>query len=59
MLQLEPRAEPSPVWRYASPLLALLITVVLGVLLFVALGKDPVKGLGVFLGAHQKRLCLV
>ncbi|MFY8015291.1 MAG: ABC transporter permease [Limnohabitans sp.] len=48
MLQLEPRAEPSPVWRYASPLLALLITVVLGVLLFVALGKDPVKGLGVF-----------
>ena len=24
MLQLEPRQEPSEIWRYASPLLALL-----------------------------------
>lgn len=48
MLRLEPRAAPSLLWRYASPLLALLITVLIGVLLFVALGKDPVKGLGVF-----------
>jgi simple sugar transport system permease protein len=48
MLRLEPRAQPSNVWRYASPLLALAITVVLGVILFVALGKDPVRGLGVF-----------
>jgi ABC-type uncharacterized transport system permease subunit len=29
---------------YASPLLALLITVLIGTLMFVALGKDPVKG---------------
>jgi simple sugar transport system permease protein len=48
MLRLEPRAQPSHVWRYASPLLALAITVVLGVLLFIALGKDPVRGLQVF-----------
>jgi simple sugar transport system permease protein len=48
MLRLEPRAQPSNVWRYASPLLALAITVVLGVILFVALGKDPVRGLQVF-----------
>ncbi len=48
MLRLEPRAQPSNVWRYASPLLALGITVVLGVILFVALGKDPVRGLQVF-----------
>mgnify|MGYP000034079953 CR=1 FL=1 len=48
MLRLEPRAQPSKLWRYASPLLALAITVVLGVILFVALGKDPVRGLGVF-----------
>ena len=48
MLRLEPRAQPSAVWRYASPVLALGITVLIGVLLFVALGKDPVKGLGVF-----------
>ena len=48
MLRLEPRAQTSQVWRYASPLLALVITVVLGIILFVALGKDPVRGLGVF-----------
>ncbi len=48
MLRLEPRAQPSRLWRYASPLLALAITVVLGVILFVALGKDPVRGLQVF-----------
>ena len=48
MLRLEPRAQPSTLWRYASPLLALAITVALGVMLFVALGKDPVRGLQVF-----------
>jgi len=48
MFKLEARAEPSGFWRIASPLLALVITVVLGVVLFWALGKDPVKGLGVF-----------
>ena len=48
MLRLELRAQPSRLWRYASPLLALAITVVLGVILFVALGKDPVRGLQVF-----------
>lgn len=48
MWRLEPRAQTSAGWRYASPLLALLLTVVLGVLLFVALGKDPLRGLGVF-----------
>jgi simple sugar transport system permease protein len=48
MLKLEPRAEPSRLWSIASPLLALVLTVVIGVLLFLALGKDPVKGLQVF-----------
>ena len=48
MIRLEARPQPSKFWAYASPLLALLITVVLGVLLFLALGKDPVKGLQVF-----------
>ena len=48
MLKLEPRAEASKFWSLASPLLALAITVVIGVMLFVALGKDPVKGLQVF-----------
>ena len=54
MLRLEPRAAPSLLWRYASPVLALLITVLIGVVLFVALGKDPLKGLGVFSGSPSK-----
>lgn len=48
MLRLEPRPEPSRFWSLGSPLLALLLTVVIGVLLFAALGKDPVRGLQVF-----------
>lgn len=48
MPQLEIRPQPSSFWSYASPVLALLITVLIGVALFVALGKDPVKGLQVF-----------
>jgi general nucleoside transport system permease protein len=48
MLKLEARPQASTFWTYASPLLALLVTVVIGVLLFSALGKDPVKGLLVF-----------
>ncbi|MDO8719080.1 MAG: ABC transporter permease [Polaromonas sp.] len=48
MAQLEARPQASQFWTLASPVLALLITVVIGVGLFVALGKDPVKGLQVF-----------
>ncbi len=48
MLKLEPRPQPSKFWSYGSPLLALLVTVVIGVLMFWALGKDPVRGLQVF-----------
>src|SRR6188768_1122137 len=48
MLKLEPRPQPSKFWGYGSPILALAITVVVGVLLFMALGKDPVRGLQVF-----------
>ena len=48
MLKLEARPQPSSFWSYGSPLLALLITVVIGVILFVALGKDPLRGLEMF-----------
>jgi len=48
MLKLEPRPQPSQFWSLASPLLALAITVIIGVALFAALGKDPVRGLQVF-----------
>src|SRR6185437_12516258 len=48
MLRLEARPEPSRAMSMASPLIALAITVVIGTLLFVVLGKDPLRGLGVF-----------
>ena len=48
MLRLEPRPAPSRAWTWASPLLALAITVVIGVALFSVMGKDPVRGLQVF-----------
>ena len=48
MLEMELRPEASRFWGLASPLLALVVTVVIGVLLFAALGKDPVRGLQIF-----------
>ena len=48
MLKLEARPQPSQVWTYASPLLALAATVLIGIVLFLVLGKDPVRGLQVF-----------
>ena len=48
MIKLQVRAQPSAFWTFASPLLALLITVLMGVLLFSLLGKDPVRGLQMF-----------
>ncbi len=48
MLKLEARPQPSRAWRYGSPLLALFITVIIGTLMFMALGTDPLKGLQMF-----------
>ena len=48
MPRLEARATPSSAWTIGSPLLALAITVLIGLALFGALGVDPVKGLQVF-----------
>ena len=48
MLKLEARPQPSKLMSFASPLLALAVTVLMGVLLFVLLGKDPLRGLQVF-----------
>ena len=48
MLRLEARPEASRFWSIGSPLLALVFTVAIGVALFLALGKDPVRGLEVF-----------
>jgi simple sugar transport system permease protein len=48
MLKLEARPQASTFWGYASPVLALLLTVLVGVALFMALGKDPMRGLQMF-----------
>ena len=48
MLKLEARPEASKVMSVMSPVIALAITVVIGTILFVMLGKDPVRGLYVF-----------
>src|SRR5678816_2715867 len=48
MLRLEARPEPSRAMSMASPLVALASTVGIGTLLFVLLGKDPLRGLAVF-----------
>jgi general nucleoside transport system permease protein len=48
MLKLEPRPEASKTMSLLSPLLALAITVILGTVLFMLLGKDPVRGLQMF-----------
>jgi general nucleoside transport system permease protein len=47
-LKLEPRPSPSKAMTWASPLIALTLTVLIGIVLFVLLGKDPVRGLQVF-----------
>jgi ABC-type uncharacterized transport system permease subunit len=48
MLKLEARPEQSKVMSVMSPVLALLVTVAIGTVLFVLLGKDPLRGLYVF-----------
>ncbi len=48
MLRLEARAEPSQLMSYASPLLAIVLMLIGGLILFSALGKDPVEGFRIF-----------
>lgn len=48
MFKLEPRPAPSKLLTFASPLIALAITVIVGVILFASLGKDPLAGLQMF-----------
>ncbi|WP_029001074.1 ABC transporter permease [Azohydromonas australica] len=48
MLKLEARPQPSGLMSWASPLLALALTVLIGIALFMLLGKDPVRGLQLF-----------
>ncbi|MFN3663247.1 ABC transporter permease [Yoonia sp.] len=41
MIRLEKRTAPSAFWTYAAPVLAVVLTMVCGGLLFAALGNDP------------------
>ena len=41
MIRLEKRREPSQVFAYLTPVLAVLVTMIAGGLMFAALGKDP------------------
>ncbi|MCO4841776.1 MAG: ABC transporter permease [Yoonia sp.] len=43
MIQLEKRPEPSRAWAFATPLLAVLLTMLFGGMLFALLGKNPVE----------------
>lgn len=45
LIQLEPRSVPSRTWQILSPLVALLATVIVGILLFTLLGKSPITAL--------------
>ena len=48
MFKLEARAQPSALMGLASPVLALVLTALLAAVMFLALGKDPVRGLSMF-----------
>lgn len=48
MLSLERRAQDSALMRWSSPLLALVLTIVTGFVMFLALDRDPVEGLTFF-----------
>ena len=56
MIRLEARPQPSKLMSMASPLLALALTVLIGVFLFMLLGKDPLRGLQVFFIEPVKNL---
>jgi len=46
MLKFERRREPSIVMLYAAPVLAVALTILAGLALFTALGKNPVQAIG-------------
>ncbi|MDH5353186.1 MAG: ABC transporter permease [Gammaproteobacteria bacterium] len=48
MLRLEPRAESSEVMSYLSPLLAVVLMLIGGLILFTVLGKNPLEGFRIF-----------
>ena len=47
--RLEPRGERSRLWVYASPVLAIILTIIVTGLIFALLGKPPVRAVYTFL----------
>jgi simple sugar transport system permease protein len=45
MIRLEKRPQPSRFWTYATPLVAVIATMVFGGALFALLGKDPIASI--------------
>ncbi|HEY7598860.1 MAG TPA: hypothetical protein VH741_02950, partial [Candidatus Limnocylindrales bacterium] len=45
ILRLEPRLQPSRAMFYAAPLIAVLLTLAAGAILFATLGKPPLQAL--------------
>ena len=45
MIRLEARPQPSQMMAYATPVLAVVLTMIFGGLLFAVLGKDPVEAI--------------
>ena len=45
MIALEKRPEPSRLWSWATPVLAVMLTMIAGGAMFAALGKDPVEAI--------------
>ncbi|MEO9274079.1 ABC transporter permease [Marinomonas sp. 5E14-1] len=49
MIRIQARTEPSTLMKVASPLLAIVLTLIFGSILFTAIGKDPYQALHVLL----------
>ncbi|HPY39857.1 MAG TPA: ABC transporter permease, partial [Thiolinea sp.] len=48
MIRLEPRPEPSRAMIYLSPLLAMALMLVVGMIVFTLLGQPPIKAFHAF-----------
>ena len=48
MIVLEKRPQPSKVWTAATPVLAVVLTMIAGGLMFAALGKPPISALYIY-----------
>ncbi|MEY8837872.1 ABC transporter permease, partial [Cribrihabitans sp. XS_ASV171] len=46
MIVIEKRPQPSQLWSLATPVVAVVATMIVGGLLFAALGKNPVEAIG-------------